>query len=128
MSVLETLTFQLGVTSADVKQIGYYVVAIYVSLFAVALIKGILGHKKKRESEEVKQRKEEINLKLAEIRLRLAEIKLAKEEAILAASEKQDEPEEDEEVQALAIEEFDLEEEINAILAEMDAEEYGVGF
>lgn len=128
MSVLETLTSQLGVTSADVKQIGYYVVAIYVSLFAVALIKGILGHRKKRESEEVKQRKEEINLKLAEIRLRLAEIKLAKEEAILAASEKQDEPEEDEEVQALAIEEFDLEEEINAILAEMDAQEYGMGF
>lgn len=128
MSVLETLTSQLGVTSADVKQIGYYVVAIYVSLFAVALIKGILGHRKKRESEEVKQRKEEINLKLAEIRLRLAEIKLAKEEAILAASEKQDEPEEDEEVQALAIEEFDLEEEIDAILAEMDAQEYGMGF
>lgn len=128
MSVLETLTSQLGVTSADVKQIGYYVVAIYVSLFAVALIKGILGYKKKRESEELKQRKEEINFKLAEIRLRLAEIKLAKEEAILAASEKQDEPEEDEEVQALAIEEFDLEEEINAILAEMDAQEYGMGF
>ncbi|UOO76752.1 hypothetical protein LVJ85_05955 [Neisseria sp. Dent CA1/247] len=128
MSAVELITSQLGVNMADIKEIGYLVVAAYVSLFAIAIIKSIFDLKKKRESQEAKERKEEINLKLAEIRLRLAEIKLAKEEAIWAAAQKEEEPESDEEVQQLAAEEFDLEEEINAILAEMDAQECGMGF
>ena len=143
MSIVSDLTSSFGVASSDLKQIGGMVIAVYVVVFVVNIIRLFFNAKKKREAEQIKLERENLKFELDKVRLRLEQIKLEKEEELIKVRKLEqlavmnaatitngvDDP-------IIRFEELEIEEEqnqtleaeINAILAEMEANEYGAGF
>lgn len=128
---------------ADVGAIGWAVIAAYALLFGYRVLYPIFGHPSPSQSDLLKEaslkkselsgQREEIRIKIDEINLRLAQIKLAKEEALEAArlehqqalSEKQQQAQWEKEIDALFDDEQALEEEWQATIDEMYANDEG---